>query len=1068
MNTVASTRTSVMRPLCALGATLAISLTTSPLRASEPAPSPLWFATSRSLASNSQAGASGLALDSAGNAYVTGFVQGSEVFGKNTVLAGPPGGGIYVNFLAKYDPQGSLLWTQSVTGEVANGMTVAVKPPGNTPAPSLRKSAPAAPVPAVYVAASTSDTNLAFGSTTVSATLDLAYPSATVVLAAYDSAGDLLWARQAATGSGDFSGTGPAIKVDTSGNVYLAGFFTAEATFGTGATAVTNLPEPEQYHLCLAKYDPSGNLLWVQSATATLPSFDSPPALALDDFGNVYFADGPIEAFYSWQLSTPASNPPPASPSLVTTIYNGPIYNVLAKFGPSGDPQWSQLFTSDYGVGIGGLAADHAGNAYLGGTFQIEASFGSVSITNPSAALTFYSYSPDSFLAKYGPDGSLQWVQPIIGSSGESVTGVALDKSGNPAVIGYLGYFQNIGFYGDSFFGDDEVLFHSSPSPFIAKFTPSGAIDWVYQDGGATFGLGWALAFDQYNQATFAAYGGNSTGYQSIVGKLAATESVSPPRIAEEPVSEQLVMSGDNATLHVDALGARPLMYQWYFQNKRLPGATSATLEVHEVHNAQAGTYRVEVRNRFGSVTSSNSTLVLGPSTTLPAFLRASSGGGLGPDTGSAIAADADGNFYTAGFYSQNARFGTNVFSPADTTDSFIAKYNSHGNLLWVRPGGSSLPTTAYALALDAGGNPVVTGGPLLISSFQPGQTTGFTSKYDHDGNLLWTLPVGGYGLAFDHAGDFWLFNQPMGFPFFSPPGFLNKYDSSGNLIVSNIVDGASLGTGHPLAVDSVNNVYLVESGFDSSLGLSGGVLSKYSPAGQLLWSNFVTNTQSPSIAIDRFDRLYLSGANLGSQGLTGQPVIARLDTNGATLWRHEYQTSAYGAGNDVAVDDHGNIWWCGNFFSNINFGSVALNSLGSNLFISAYDSRYPDDAFLAELDPSGNLKGVREIACSEGLVTDLNPTPSIQAPYRIPGTVLPFAMTVNPAGHVLLTGEFGNTQDIPGVTANFSPYQITSRGDLDYFVAELALPVTHVPPPCHPIRHRPFEDKRDFGPHLW
>ena len=78
-----------------------------------------------------------------------------------------------------------------------------------------------------------------------------------IFVAKYDSSGDLVWANSAGGTSAD---VGYGIAVDADGNSYVTGSITGVATFGTvqifglGAEAVF-----------VAKYDSSGNLVWVNS-----------------------------------------------------------------------------------------------------------------------------------------------------------------------------------------------------------------------------------------------------------------------------------------------------------------------------------------------------------------------------------------------------------------------------------------------------------------------------------------------------------------------------------------------------------------------------------------------------------------------------------------------------------------------------------------------------------------------------------------------------------------------------------------------------------------------------------
>jgi hypothetical protein len=76
-----------------------------------------------------------------------------------------------------------------------------------------------------------------------------------------------------------------------------------------------------------------------------------------------------------------------------------------------------------------------------------------------------------------------------------------------------------------------------------------------------------------------------------------------PPVIAAEP-QDQVVPAGDTAVFSASVSGTQPLSYQWQFAEVDIPGATSATLTVTSVDQADAGGYRVVATNAFGSATS--------------------------------------------------------------------------------------------------------------------------------------------------------------------------------------------------------------------------------------------------------------------------------------------------------------------------------------------------------------------------------------------------------------------------------------------------------------------------------
>ncbi|NBV87614.1 MAG: hypothetical protein EBS01_15405, partial [Verrucomicrobia bacterium] len=85
--------------------------------------------------------------------------------------------------------------------------------------------------------------------------------------------------------------------------------------------------------------------------------------------------------------------------------------------------------------------------------------------------------------------------------------------------------------------------------------------------------------------------------------------------------------------------------------------------------------------------------------------------GGSKVDRCYAVAADAEGNVYAGGhFASPDAEFGGKRVPFVGEYDFFLVKYNSAGELQWVRTGGGEGYDYIHGIAVDSAGNVVVTG----------------------------------------------------------------------------------------------------------------------------------------------------------------------------------------------------------------------------------------------------------------------------------------------------------------------------------------------------------------------
>ncbi|MFC7671167.1 hypothetical protein ACFQT0_30055 [Hymenobacter humi] len=202
-----------------------------PLTASDESLTEQWVARYSS-ASNYFESATALAVDAAGNVYVTGYIYYPHVNSADYVTI-------------KYSPTGQELWRTSYSesgafGSEAYALALAVDATGN-----------------VYVTG-TADTG------------DRA--NAHYATIKYSPTGQQLWVASY-NGPGSGSDYAAALAVDPAGNVYV-----------TGASAGSS----NNTDYATLKYSPSGQELWVARYNGPANGYDYATALALDAAGNVH------------------------------------------------------------------------------------------------------------------------------------------------------------------------------------------------------------------------------------------------------------------------------------------------------------------------------------------------------------------------------------------------------------------------------------------------------------------------------------------------------------------------------------------------------------------------------------------------------------------------------------------------------------------------------------------------------------------------------------------------------------------------------------------------------------
>jgi hypothetical protein len=122
-----------------------------------------------------------------------------------------------------------------------------------------------------------------------------------------------------------------------------------------------------------------------------------------------------------------------------------------------------------------------------------------------------------------------------------------------------------------------------------------------------------------------------------------------------------------------------------------------------------------------------------------------------GNENGYSAAMDTSGNVVVAGWALKPVDFGGGLLSALGSADGFVAKYTaSSGSHMWSRRVGGSGNDYAYGVAVDGANNVLVAGaiggqanfGGISLSLL--GSSDAFVAKYGSTGNLLWARGLGG------------------------------------------------------------------------------------------------------------------------------------------------------------------------------------------------------------------------------------------------------------------------------------------------------------------------------------
>jgi len=343
--------------------------------------------------------ASGIAVDGAGNVYITG-TTGSPNFPETVGTNGTPYRSM-APFVAKFSPTGALLYSTIIGGLCdGQGYAIAVDATGNA-----------------YITGRANTCIFEPGS-----------PPG-VLVAKLNPVGGLTYLYVFGGSFGD-SSAGNAIAVDTNGNAYVTGqadvwsldFPTTPGAFETNACG--GFPSGDGF---VAKINPAGTgLVYSTYICGTLE--DTPNAIAIDPAGFVYVGGDTMSQDFPLANAFQTNGPGTINAGFVCKLDPGGSNLVYSTYfgGPLGDTL------------ILALAVDAQGNAYVTGDTSggsLPTTAGAVQEIPPSPACA-PSFCHDAFVAKFSPIGSLVYSTYLAGEGEDAGKGIAVDASGNAYVAG--------------------------------------------------------------------------------------------------------------------------------------------------------------------------------------------------------------------------------------------------------------------------------------------------------------------------------------------------------------------------------------------------------------------------------------------------------------------------------------------------------------------------------------------------------------------------------------------------------------------------------------------------------
>jgi uncharacterized delta-60 repeat protein len=306
--------------------------------------------------------------------------------------------------------------------------------------------------------------------------------------------------------------------------------------------------------------------------------------------------------------------------------------------------------------------------------------------------------------------------------------------------------------------------------------------------------------------------------------------------------------------------------------------------------------------------------------------------GGTSGDYSSSIQQTSDGGYVMTG---ETWRFG------AGSSDVFVIKLDSSGNLSWAKTIGGTSDDYGRFIQQTSDGGYVITG---YTSSFGAEYNDVLVIKLDSSGNLSWAKIIGGtsydYGRSIQQTSDGGYvitgYTQSFGAGYYDV--FVIKLNSSGNLSWAKTIGGKLGDSGNSIQQTS-DGGYVITGGTSSfGAGEDDVFVIKLDSSGNLSWAKTIGGTN--------YDYGYsIQQTSDGGYVITGK-------------------TSSFGTGEDdvfvIKLDSSGNLSWAKTIGGTDDDRGLSIQQTSDGGYvITGYTSSFGagyGDAFVIKLDSSGNL----------------------------------------------------------------------------------------------------------------
>lgn len=358
------------------------------------------------------------------------------------------------------------------------------------------------------------------------------------------------------------------------------------------------------------------------------------------------------------------------------------------------------------------------------------------------------------------------------------------------------------------------------------------------------------------------------------------------------------------------------------------------------------------------------------------------------PGSGIHVSIDNFGNTFNCYQIVGTVNLGPYTFTAAGLQDVIVTKYSPNGALMWATVFGGTMGDFGNKLTFDHQGNIWITGqfsGTLNAGAYtltSAGGTDAFLVKLSAiNGQIVFAERGGstgndvGLAVQADASGNIFFsgtFTSNFTFGSTTLAGggmdvFLLKLNNTGSALWSQKITGSNIETMWTMNIDASGNAYI--GGFATSSNTNFGTtpvsmspsthfVVKYDNTGNYVWhttSDF--NGEIYGLCTDASGNIYFTGnfdtqitlgpITLTNSGPNDDILLVKMNAAGQYCWARNFGSTGSDQGYDLACDPAGNLFLTGSFQSAFNFGGVNVNGGGNGM------------AYTAKLDSAGVVQWI-------------------------------------------------------------------------------------------------------------